>query len=118
MQDLDKRVHFLISIIEREGRTDSAFETEMALRRHRAVVAGSDSDTVIVEVVRDVFGRNAGYDKRQYACLVCRSTDWSQPRNRRKTGWRDRLYRGNKTPVIFIICAKGELFSGTGKKHF
>src|SRR5271157_889005 len=84
MQDSDERIHLLVGIIECEGRTDSAFEAEMALRRHRAVVAGADSDTMIVEVARDVFGRYAGYDKRQYACLVCGSTDWSQPRNRRK----------------------------------
>ena len=64
MQDLDERVHLFVGIIECEGRTDSAFEAEMSLRRHRAMVAGADSDTVIVEVVRDVFGRYAGYYKR------------------------------------------------------
>ena len=75
MQDLDKRVRFLISIIEREGRTDSAFETEMALRRHRAVVAGSDSDTVIVEVVRDWYARHG---RRQ-------DLETTQPSERRLT---------------------------------
>src|SRR5271165_518946 len=84
MQDSDKRVHLLVGIIECEGRTDSAFEAEMALRRHCAVVAGADSDTMIVEVARDIFGRYAGYDKRQHACLVCGSADRPQPWDCRK----------------------------------
>src|SRR5260221_12568906 len=70
-----ERVQFLAGVVHREGRARRPRNLEAIHHRLRAVMAGPDRDTFLIEDRADVVGVHAVHDERQDAGLLARSPD-------------------------------------------
>ena len=68
MPHANKFIHFVVRVVKGERRADGAFEAEVPLRRHRAMMPSAHGDAMLVEVTRDFFVPHARVNEVTTRC--------------------------------------------------